>query len=192
MPSKEWFEENPKVSAYISKELHQSLETWMKDKGIKKVSQALTEILEQFLHNPQTDHASNYAERIEMLERKFAELESRVTTVNLAIAEIQSGPVVVQSGDKRQLSLDDITEPSTEQPEQPAPATETHKEDSSPNIDQDKPKSRMTNREAADFSDIPYNTVRGRHRRGAAIEVKGKVLTPVKESEQPMWDVQDA
>ncbi|NJM68535.1 MAG: hypothetical protein HC851_24165 [Acaryochloris sp. RU_4_1] len=46
MPSPQWFEDNPKVSAYIPKELHNALETWMREKQIKKVSQALTKILE--------------------------------------------------------------------------------------------------------------------------------------------------
>ncbi len=46
MPSPQWFEDNPKVSAYIPKELHDVLETWMREKQIKKVSQALTKILE--------------------------------------------------------------------------------------------------------------------------------------------------
>jgi hypothetical protein len=46
MPSPQWFEDNPKVSAYIAKELHDALETWMREKQIKKVSQALTKILE--------------------------------------------------------------------------------------------------------------------------------------------------
>ncbi len=46
MPSPQWFEDNPKVSAYIPKELHDALEAWMREKQIKKVSQALTKILE--------------------------------------------------------------------------------------------------------------------------------------------------
>lgn len=190
MPSKEWFDENPKVSAYISKDLHQSLEAWMKDRSIKKVSQALTEILEQFLHNPQTDQASNYAERIEILERKFAELEGRVTTVNLAIAKIQSAPKAVEDVDKRQLSLDDIAKSSTEQPEQSAPATKTN-EGSSLNVNQDRLKPRMTNREVSNFTGLGYDQVAGRQRRNTVIETKGKTFTPTRESGQPMWDVQD-
>lgn len=46
MPTKQWFEENPKVSAYIPKDLHRALEGWMAEKRIKKVSQAITKILE--------------------------------------------------------------------------------------------------------------------------------------------------
>lgn len=49
MPTEEWFKENPKVSAYISPELNQQLLEWMKQRGIRKVSQGLTVILEEYL-----------------------------------------------------------------------------------------------------------------------------------------------
>lgn len=49
MPTEEWFKENPKVSAYISPDLNERLNEWMKKRGIKKVSQALTVILEEHL-----------------------------------------------------------------------------------------------------------------------------------------------
>jgi hypothetical protein len=49
MPTDEWFKENPKISAYISPNLNQKLSEWMKSRNIKKVSQALTTILEEHL-----------------------------------------------------------------------------------------------------------------------------------------------
>jgi hypothetical protein len=49
MPSQEWFKDNPKVSAYISQDLNQRLEAWMRERNIRKVSQALTTILEEHL-----------------------------------------------------------------------------------------------------------------------------------------------
>lgn len=49
MPTEEWFKENPKVSAYINPELNQRLLEWMKQRGIRKVSQGLTVILEEHL-----------------------------------------------------------------------------------------------------------------------------------------------
>lgn len=49
MPTEEWFKENPKVSAYISPDLNGRLNEWMKKRGIRKVSQALTVILEEHL-----------------------------------------------------------------------------------------------------------------------------------------------
>lgn len=49
MPSQEWFKDNPKISAYISQDLNQRLEEWMRERHIRKVSQALTKILEEHL-----------------------------------------------------------------------------------------------------------------------------------------------
>lgn len=72
MPTNEWFQNNPKISAYISTNLNQQLEEWMESKGIKKVSQALTQILEEHLgvvqnviNQPTTDLT-----RLEVLEGK--------------------------------------------------------------------------------------------------------------------------
>lgn len=72
MPTNEWFQENPKVSAYISKQLHQCLERWMKERGIKKVSQALTQILEEYFEIDQSklNQSTSELKRLEILEGK--------------------------------------------------------------------------------------------------------------------------
>ncbi|MCU0570081.1 MAG: hypothetical protein MUF49_26345 [Oculatellaceae cyanobacterium Prado106] len=72
MPTEEWFKENPKVSAYISKELNERLLVWMKQRGIKKVSQALTAILQEHLEGSQINAGvqSSQAERVAALEGK--------------------------------------------------------------------------------------------------------------------------
>lgn len=76
MPTNEWFQENPKISAYISKDLHQRLEGWMNDQGVKKVSQALTQILEDYFGVNQSAIQSSlpangfYNSRLEILEGK--------------------------------------------------------------------------------------------------------------------------
>lgn len=72
MPTNQWFQENPKVSAYIPKDLHQQLEDWMEDKGIKKVSQALTLILEEYLRVDQSSSkwSTSDLSRLEALEGK--------------------------------------------------------------------------------------------------------------------------
>ena len=73
MPTDEWFRENPKVSAYIPKDLNEKLSDWMKGRSIKKVSQALTTILEEHLGvvqtKPTTQPVKN--DRLEALEEKF-------------------------------------------------------------------------------------------------------------------------
>ncbi len=72
MPTNEWFQDNPKVSAYLPKELHQRLEGWMESKGIKKVSQAITQILEEYLGVVQNRLNQSTADsaRLEVLEGK--------------------------------------------------------------------------------------------------------------------------
>jgi hypothetical protein len=80
MPTDEWFKENPKVSAYIPQSLNEKLTDWMKGRSIKKVSQALTTILEEYLgveqNKPNTQPIRD--DRLEALEQK---LESLFQTV---------------------------------------------------------------------------------------------------------------
>ena len=76
MPTDEWFKENPKVSAYISQDLNEKLLEWMKGRSIKKVSQALTAILEEYLGVVQTEPTTQLVrdDRLEALEQKFESL----------------------------------------------------------------------------------------------------------------------
>ena len=73
MPTEKWFEENPKISAYISQDLYGRLEEWMREQNIKKVSQALTTILENHLTPRQGSllaQTTGDTERLEALEGK--------------------------------------------------------------------------------------------------------------------------
>lgn len=76
MPTDEWFKENPKVSAYIPKELNEKLLDWMKGRSIKKVSQALTTILEEHLGVVQTEPITQPVrdDRLEALGQKVESL----------------------------------------------------------------------------------------------------------------------
>lgn len=170
MPSEEWFRENPKVSAYITRELHQKLETWMEENGVKKVSQALTEILEAFLEPSKANDQVAALER--KFEDRFAALENRIATIDLAMAEIKSSPKVVQVSDKRQLSLSDV-------------------ESSSSTLVQSETKSRMTHNEVSAFTGLSYDQVQSRHKREKILKERGKVFTPTREDNKPMWVVTD-
>ena len=76
MPTDEWFKENPKVSAYIPQDLNEKLTEWMKGRSIKKVSQALTAILEEYLGVVQTEPITQPVrdDRLEALEQKVESL----------------------------------------------------------------------------------------------------------------------
>ena len=76
MPTDEWFKENPKVSAYIPHDLNEKLTEWMKDRNIKKVSQALTTILEEHLGVVQTKPITQPVgdDRLEAIEQDLKSL----------------------------------------------------------------------------------------------------------------------
>ena len=119
MPTNEWFKENPKVSAYISSILYQRFEEWMKEKNIKKVSQALTQILEEHLGVVQTEltiQPSIDDDRLESVEANLAALSKKFEEMEAAIAAMQpqteSSLPVVQSNNS-QLSI--LAEPQKEE-----------------------------------------------------------------------------
>jgi hypothetical protein len=85
MPTPQWFQENPKVSTYIPRELHNALETWMKERQIKKVSQALIKILEtQLGFSPDTPEKDlgQYA-TIDQLEELRNEIKGLTDKLNI-------------------------------------------------------------------------------------------------------------
>lgn len=78
MPTPEWFAENPKISAYISKDLDNALKTWMEENRVKKISQALTQILNEYLglvDAPKVIAEGQYA-TLEQLQKLQARVES--------------------------------------------------------------------------------------------------------------------
>ena len=100
MPTDEWFKENPKVSAYIPKELNEKLLDWMKGRSIKKVSQALTAILEEYLGVVQIEPTAQPVrdDRLEALEQKFESLFQTVQELREPIqASSSSSSRVVQT-----------------------------------------------------------------------------------------------
>ena len=92
MPTNEWFKENPKISGYISSNLFQRFNEWMKERGIKKVSQGLTRILEEHLGVTQFGPIESTigSDRLESLEAKFAELSQEFAAIKATIALSQS------------------------------------------------------------------------------------------------------
>ena len=97
MPTDEWFKENPKVSAYIPQNLNEKLTEWMKGRSIKKVSQALTAILEEYLGVVQTEPITQPVrdDRLEALEQKVESLFQIVQELRKPIQA--SSPKVIQT-----------------------------------------------------------------------------------------------
>ena len=108
MPTQDWFKANPKVSAYLSTELNQALQSWMKKHRIKKVSVGLTTILENFLgvnqDEPPVGQSSVSLEQFQGLQKRIEALEQIISEVD------QSKPKVEQK------SLEIKVEPEKEEP----------------------------------------------------------------------------
>ena len=104
MPTDEWFKENPKVSAYIPHDLNEKLTEWMKGRNIKKVSQALTAILEEYLGVVQTKLITQPVrdDRLEAIEQEIKSLRQIVQELREMVQEPReqaqtSNPEVVQT-----------------------------------------------------------------------------------------------
>jgi len=82
MPTDEWLENNPKISAYIPKETDQALKDWMEANGIKKMSHALNKILSEYLGSAQTQSVAPIVsdDRLKTIEARLEEIESRLET----------------------------------------------------------------------------------------------------------------
>jgi hypothetical protein len=116
MPTEEWFKENPKVAAYLSKELHHLLEDWMERRGIKKVSQGLITILEEYLGVVQSsslqEKSTTYAtiQQLEAFEVKLENLNKQIGELSQVVNSISnlsfiSSPILDQSIPKTELSV---------------------------------------------------------------------------------------
>lgn len=125
MPTDEWFKENPKVSAYIPKELNDKLLEWMKGKNIKKVSQALTVILEEYLGVVQVEPNNQpylNSDRIEEVESKLTVLSQKFEAMESTIARMQNQEEVslpVNQSRNSQLSLLESSLKETQEIEEP-------------------------------------------------------------------------
>jgi hypothetical protein len=106
MPKKEWFEQNPKVSAYLSPELNTRLRKFMDERGISRTSQALSVVLEEYFSLTPEQESSSTDKRLANLEMAIARLQkelrevqqSRSTVVQDGLPEgSNSKPIVVQS-----------------------------------------------------------------------------------------------
>ena len=92
MATKEWLNSHAKVTAYLDFSLYASLENWMKKNKIKKVSQALTIILEHYLEGniPTEVLPETLEQEVKELKVKTTEIDSLEATVAEEHSEIQA------------------------------------------------------------------------------------------------------
>jgi hypothetical protein len=191
MPKKEWFQENPKVSAYLSPVLNQLLKEWMEKNGIKKTTQALTAILEEFLGVTQSKPFQSNLDttRIESLEEKVESLSREMENLNQALKRLSSNPKVDQVEQPQiehpgQLSFLDIDAKgeetkSSSKLEQSRPISETQSEE--------EPKPQMSTKELAEFLGWTEDKINSQRKRGNPTEGKGYRFLSEKVGKNVVW-----
>lgn len=191
MPKQEWFQENPKVSAYLSPSLNRLLKEWMEKNGIKKTTQALTTILEEFLGVTQSKPIQSNLDmtRMESLEEKVESLSREMENLNQALKRINNSPKVDQVEQPQiehpgQLSFLDIDEKEEETKsssnlEQSRPISETQSEN--------EPKPQMSTKELAEFLGWTEDKISSQRKRGTPTEGKGYRFLSEKVGKNIVW-----
>jgi len=197
MPTDEWFKENPKVSAYISKELNEKLSEWMQNRNVKKVSQALTTILEEYLGVVQIKPIvqSGESDRIEALEEKVSTLfqmiqELRNTTQSSKPQVVQNELIKVDG--QLELLETKVANESTELEPPKASSLPVEESNSTSENQESQLSSLMTTPDIANFLGETHNAISGRHRRGTIFEEKGYrfIPEPQREDKRRNWRVE--
>lgn len=108
MPTQDWFKANPKVSAYLSTELNQALQNWMKEHRIKKVSVGLTTILENFLGVNQdklpVNQSSVSLEQFQELQQRIEALEQTILKVDQSKLKVEQKSLEIKVEPKKNAS----------------------------------------------------------------------------------------
>jgi hypothetical protein len=116
MPTKKWFEENPKVTAYISRELHRKLEEYMAERSLKKISQAITAILEEKLLGKDKSRDDELRKQVDELRAKVDQHEQFMFRVISGGLQSMSAPASVEVlPDRRYNQLSIVGETKSEE-----------------------------------------------------------------------------
>jgi len=186
MPTEEWFKENPKVSVYLSPNLHQLLTEWMEKNGIRKNTQALTTILEEYFGVNQSKliKFNSDTSRLELLERRVESLNRELKDLTQVFQQFSSSPKVDQIRNSGQLSIPDIENKHEEieislKVEKSKPITE--------NQTTAELKPTMSTKELAKFLGWTTDKLESQRKRGTVTEGKGYQFTSEKPGRNVVW-----
>lgn len=195
---------NPFFSGRIPQSLYDAIENYRQQSGESK-THILVKALASYINYPLEKPEPANSSRLEALENRVFQLERWIATIHLqAERQVERIEVIPQG----QMSLDDIQplETTSSNSEDAQPVGETvispdNKDDnkSPPNIkavielDNDSDNTSkgliMPNQEVANFLGWNLERVRARHKRGQAIEEKGRYFKPVRHNGRPAWEV---
>lgn len=89
MPSKDWLDKNPKVSAHIPYELYEQLQEFMEQQGIQSNAEALKVILNEYL-NSKVDHSEQKSSPPvdHSVDQRLTTLESQINRLSQQIIDL--------------------------------------------------------------------------------------------------------
>lgn len=206
MPTKEWFRENPKVSAYISQDLYSKLEEYMRREGIKKVSQGVTAILEKTLSpTNQPETKENQAEK--KLKQEVDQLKSKVNQIELLISKALrndiSAQAIVRQEERSKYNQLTIDQAEIEKQAATEKQESTNKQDQDPEVDLIKPKviqkpRNLTTKEVEKLTGISRKKLESRKKKNQLPYTEGNftIVRWVEKQTAPphsnIWEVQEA
>lgn len=90
MPTPEWFQQNPRIAAYLSPELHQRFTEWMSERSIPSTSQAIATILKEYFGVVEIDSQSQIKEIVSSVaEEKLQPLSDLISQLENRVAELE-------------------------------------------------------------------------------------------------------
>lgn len=108
MPSKDWLDKNPKVSAHIPYKLYEQLQKFMKQQSIKSNAEALKIILNEYF-NSKVDHSEqdssppvdySVVHQLTTIESKIDKVSEKIDQIGKSGQKTHSSPLVDHSEQK--------------------------------------------------------------------------------------------
>lgn len=89
MPSKDWLDKNPKVSAHIPYKLYKQLQEFMEQQGIQSNAEALKVVLNEYL-NSKVDHSKQNSSPLvdHSVVHQLTTIESKIDNISEQINQI--------------------------------------------------------------------------------------------------------
>ena len=94
MATPEWKQQNPKLSAHIPQSLHDKLEQFARDRGLKSTSKALRIILEEYFESTGVPNYYPGSSQLvqNQIEERFRAIESQIKEINARLGRFKTIP----------------------------------------------------------------------------------------------------
>jgi methyl-accepting chemotaxis protein len=171
----------PFIAARVPQKIEDKLIERVQETGLGKteiIVNALAQYLGCSIDVPEETRA---VDRLVAVEKELAELQNRVRALEKPTEKTPSPEIEGQRVlSFETLSIDNTIDNQTKNTETMAKIVEEVSDTQTDN-------SLLTHKQMAALSEIKYETVKGRYRKGLVIEWQGKQYNPVKDGKSPRW-----